>query len=86
MTYYGNGKHAPHVRDVLRDSDGQWFLNYLECVLWAEDESGPFYSEFEKHKNAVETKLAEHKANPTKWFELVPGSSKSDLAKFVCKW
>ena len=26
------------------------------------------------------------KANPTKWFELVPGSSKSDLAKFVCKW
>lgn len=23
--------------------------------------------------------------NPTKWFELVPGSSKSDLANFVCK-
>lgn len=22
---------------------------------------------------------------PTKWFELVPGSSKSDLANFVCK-
>ena len=22
---------------------------------------------------------------PTKWFELVPGSSKSDLARFVCK-
>ncbi len=25
------------------------------------------------------------KENPTKWFELVPGSSKSDLAHFVCK-
>jgi hypothetical protein len=25
-------------------------------------------------------------ANPTKWFDLVPGSSKSDLAIFVCKW
>lgn len=25
------------------------------------------------------------KENPTKWFELVPGSSKSDLAKFVCQ-
>jgi len=25
------------------------------------------------------------KRQPTKWFELVPGSSKSDLAKFVCK-
>ena len=22
--------------------------------------------------------------NPTKWFEIVPGSSKSDLANFVC--
>lgn len=25
------------------------------------------------------------KPNITKWFDLVPGSSKSDLAKFVCK-
>ena len=25
------------------------------------------------------------KENPTKWFELVPGSSKSGLAIFVCK-
>lgn len=25
------------------------------------------------------------KENPTKWFDLVPGSSKSDLASFVCK-
>ena len=25
------------------------------------------------------------KANPTKWFDLVPGSSKSDLANFVCR-
>lgn len=24
--------------------------------------------------------------SPTKWFDLVPGSSKSDLAAFVCKW
>ena len=25
------------------------------------------------------------KESPTKWFDIVPGSSKSDLAKFVCK-
>lgn len=25
------------------------------------------------------------KNNPGKWFELVPGSSKSDLANFVCR-
>lgn len=28
---------------------------------------------------------AKIKENPTKWFELVPGSSKSDIAHFVCK-
>jgi hypothetical protein len=26
------------------------------------------------------------KGSPTRWFDLVPGSSKSDLAYFVCKW
>ena len=26
------------------------------------------------------------KGTPTHWFDLVPGSSKSDLAHFVCKW
>jgi hypothetical protein len=26
------------------------------------------------------------KTSPTKWFDLVPGSSKSDLANFLCKW
>ncbi|SFU42972.1 hypothetical protein SAMN05216417_103131 [Nitrosospira multiformis] len=26
------------------------------------------------------------KESPTPWFDLVPGSSKSDLANFVCKW
>ena len=25
------------------------------------------------------------KASPTKWFDLVPGSSKHDLYKFLCK-
>lgn len=67
LSYYGSGRHAPHVRDVLRDSDGQWFLNYLECVLWAEDDRGPFYEEFDRHKLAVEQKLATHKSNPSIW-------------------
>lgn len=67
LGYYGNPRYAPHTRDVLRDSDGQWFLNYLECVLIAEDEQGPFYGEFEKHKLAVEEKLNEHRRNPPIW-------------------
>ncbi len=67
LTYYGNSRHAPHVRDVLRDLDGQWFLNYLECVLWAEHEQGPFYDEFLRHKAVVESKLAQYKGNPPVW-------------------
>lgn len=67
LSYYFPPEHAPHVRDILRDADGQWFLNYLEAVLIAEDEHGPFYEEFIQHKAAVETKLAEHVANPPIW-------------------
>lgn len=26
------------------------------------------------------------KKSPTDWFDLVPGSSKSDLAQFICNW
>ena len=29
---------------------------------------------------------AKIKISPSKWFDLVPGSSKSDVARFVCKW
>lgn len=32
-----------------------------------------------------ETSAAAIQSQPTDWFELVPGSSKSDLASFVCK-
>lgn len=67
LTYYGNPSYAPHTREILRDSDGQWFLNYLDCVLIAEDEHGPFYDQLEKHKAAVEEKLKEHRGNPPIW-------------------
>jgi hypothetical protein len=67
LNYYHPPAHAPHVRDILQDSDGQWFLNYLESVLIAEDEHGPFYTEFLQHKAAVELKLAAHKSNPPVW-------------------
>jgi hypothetical protein len=67
LTYYFPPSHAPHVRDILKDADGQWFLNYLEAVLIAEHEHGPFYTEFLQHKSAVEAKLAEHAANPPIW-------------------
>lgn len=67
LNYYHPPSHAPHVRDLLMDSDGQWFLNYLEAVMIAEHEHGPFYEEFLLHKTAVERRLKEHSSNPTVW-------------------
>jgi hypothetical protein len=64
LKYYGRPESAPHVRDVLRDTDGQWFLNYLECVL---HEQCPFYEEFLRHKSVVEAKLLEFAGQPAVW-------------------
>lgn len=67
LKYYYPPGHAPQTRDLLRDTDGQWFLNYLEAVMIAEHEQGPFYDEFLMHKVAVENRLTEHSASPTVW-------------------
>lgn len=58
---------APSARDILKDSDGQWFLNYLESVLIAEHEYGPYFDELMQHKKNVEQKLEEHYTNPPVW-------------------
>lgn len=67
LKYYARPEDAPHVRDILQDSDGQWFLNYLDCVLLAAQELGPFYEEFLQHKAAVEKKLEQYQDSPTIW-------------------
>ena len=64
LHYYSSPKFAPQVGELLQDSDGQWFVNYLDTILIAEDEHGPFYDELLKHKAAVEIRLAEHRGNP----------------------
>jgi hypothetical protein len=65
LTYYGNSAYAPQVRDLLCDADGQWFLNYLDEILIAEDEIGPDYESLLAHKEVVEAKLMEFAAKPT---------------------
>jgi hypothetical protein len=67
LQYYGSPRHAPQVRALLRDADGPWFVNYLQAVLYAEDDCGPFYPELLKHKAIVEEKLARYKSKPPIW-------------------
>jgi hypothetical protein len=61
LTYYQNNS-APHVSEILCDSDGQWFVNYLGQILWAEDVA-PFFDELQGHKDAIETNLGHLRAN-----------------------
>ena len=59
VSYYSRPDHAPQYRDLFQDSDGKWFVNYLETVLIAEVEEGPFYEELVRHKERVNERLLE---------------------------
>ena len=65
LRYYTPREAAPQARDLLIDSDGRWFLNYLNVILVLADYSDPFYYELTRHKQAVETQLAKYKGTPT---------------------
>lgn len=47
--------------------DGQIFLNYLESIMIAEHEYGPYSDELLKHKASVETNLEKYLGNPPLW-------------------
>jgi len=67
MKYYANPSDSPQWRDLYKDADGQVYLSYLESILIAEQECGPFFDVLTSHKTAVETKLTEHRNQPTYW-------------------
>lgn len=67
VKYYGNPKHSPQARELFHDADGQFFLNYLDTILIAEYEQGPFFEELEKHKSAIDAKLTAYRDRPKIW-------------------
>lgn len=54
-------------RHLYSDADGQWFVNYLECVLWGEDEIGPDYSSLDAHRQRIVERLLEFRGEPRIW-------------------
>ena len=50
--------------DILIDADDIMFINYLESVMIAENEHGPFIEEIEKHKQSVEHVLSKYSKEP----------------------
>ncbi len=68
LARFASVERSPHFRSLLKDADGQIFLDYLEeTVLIAVDESGPFFNALTEHKKIVEAKLVEFKKNPRIW-------------------
>lgn len=60
---YGRGSHAPQNRYLLRDSDGQYFVNYLDTIIPVD---GCFYEkELGAHKARIEEKLALLRSRPS---------------------
>jgi hypothetical protein len=68
LGYYRMSELAPQNRDLLRDADGQCFLNYLDdTVLIAPDEVGPNYDMLALHRQRTEKRLIEYRSDPTIW-------------------
>lgn len=67
LKYYGGPSYAPQYHDIYRDSDGQWFLNYLDNVRPPNNELPPDYCILEKHKQIVEKRLNEFMTRPEIW-------------------
>lgn len=65
LEYYGRGSHAPQNRDLLRDSDGQYFINYLDTLIPENDYF--FEKELSSHKARIEEKLALLRSRPPIW-------------------
>lgn len=69
MTYYMDPTSAPQYYDLLRDSDGQLFINYLEVLDDPVD--GPFNEALMDHKAMVESMLKEYSNEPRIWTKYV---------------
>lgn len=64
LEYYGRESHAPQVSELLQDSDGQWFVNYLDSILLDKEDNIIGYETLKKHKECVELELKKHKGVP----------------------
>ena len=67
LKYYAENFQAPQNLQLYIDSDGQWFLNYLENLMEAVNEIGPPFAELEQHKQMIEQRLSEFRSSPEFW-------------------
>jgi hypothetical protein len=64
--FYGHPADSPHNEVLLKDVDGQLFVNYLGAAYDEEPEL-PDWSKILQHQRAVEASLDKFKENPPIW-------------------
>lgn len=65
--YYPTKSYAPQNRDLLRDADEMFFVNYLEQIMIAHPDGPIFVELLEEHKNQIQENLEKSKSRPTIW-------------------
>lgn len=64
---YARVEIAPQYSHLLRDRDGQIYVNYLDLITEFEADYSVFFNEFKKHKEVVESRLREYVSQPPIW-------------------
>ena len=78
LAFYGDPFNSPQNRDVLIDTDGVAFINYLDAPYTFDQLLGVLV----KHKERVEEKLAQFRAQPQIWAKY---AWVAEYHNFVCK-
>jgi hypothetical protein len=65
--YYKRPHESPQAFHLLRDSDGQVFLNYLADTVHDDAEGGTDFNAVKRHRQVVEERLALHAQTPPIW-------------------
>lgn len=65
--YYSNPHHSPQNSDVLIDSDGQAFVNYLGAPLAWTHKTSILTKPLKTHRQQVLTRLEQHRNDPAVW-------------------
>ncbi|ELB2157646.1 hypothetical protein QNZ88_004541 [Vibrio parahaemolyticus] len=65
LGFYSDLSWAPQTYDLLQETDGSIFINYLQNAFIAFPDGGIFFEVFEKHKATVIAGLSEYRSVPS---------------------
>lgn len=71
LLYYDRVSTAPHNKELLCDSDGQLFVNYLMVPLDGDEPDAKYFALLSKHQQVIIEKLREFAEEPQYWSKYV---------------